>query len=503
MAVLLAVVLPRMLVAQVSVIDWDESIFALVAQQWVEGHVPYATAFDHKPIGLYGVFALFFLVFGDTILAMRLIPIVFVAATALLIARLVEAQFGRDRLSAGAAAAIYGLLTLANGGLATNTELLINFFIVLAIYLMVVQPAGNRLSFGRCLAIGVALGMAFQVNYLAGILIAGVAAFRLCWVAGDRPVSAMLLRYFLEGAAMLLGLLLVSVLLLLPVLLYGDIRDYFGLQLAYLIDYQRDVATAVVIRRVSEALIPYWPFYALALLLAAAAAWPWRPSGHVREIGQSSRDRRILAWIVLGAFALAAAVASGYYFHHFFLLSVPSLVMIAAGFLRSIVASERLRIFAVAWLLLMAASTALHARQEIHLGLRAHAQAARGQPADSVARVGEYLTERLAPGEQIYVFDGQPILYFLTRTVPPTRFAFPMAHQVDHIAQGFGFTPYDKVKEIFAVKPRFVIARPRSANPDRSAMADLLYDTLDRDYQPVAAADERAPTNVFELIRRQ
>ena len=34
-AILLTVVIPRLVMIHVSVIDWDESIYALIAQQWL------------------------------------------------------------------------------------------------------------------------------------------------------------------------------------------------------------------------------------------------------------------------------------------------------------------------------------------------------------------------------------------------------------------------------------------------------------------------------------
>jgi 4-amino-4-deoxy-L-arabinose transferase-like glycosyltransferase len=120
-AILATVLLPRLFLLHVSVIDWDESIFALIAQQWTHGHIPDELVFDHKPIGVYAIFAAFFLALGDTIWAIRVIPIVFVAATAALLARLAFLQFGGDRMLAALAAALYGLLTLTNGGLASNT----------------------------------------------------------------------------------------------------------------------------------------------------------------------------------------------------------------------------------------------------------------------------------------------------------------------------------------------------------------------------------------------
>ena len=198
-AVALAVVLPRLIVLYVSVIDWDESFYALIAQQWLAGHVPYETVFDHKPIGLYAIFASFFLLFGDSVIAIRLIALVFVAATAVLLGRAAEAQFGRSPWLAAWVAALYGIASLANGGLATNTEILVNFFVVLALWLVVASDPQSRLSVPRCVAIGGSLGLAFQVNYLAGILAAGAAGFYLCWIWNSQPLDVLTRRYIRDG----------------------------------------------------------------------------------------------------------------------------------------------------------------------------------------------------------------------------------------------------------------------------------------------------------------
>ncbi|MNC88342.1 hypothetical protein D3C83_41450 [compost metagenome] len=117
----------------VSVVDWDESIYALIAQQWLHGHVPYTTVFDHKPIGLYTIFGAFLAVFGDNVFALRLIALAVVAGTALLLARAAQRQFGHGPWLGAWTAALYGLLSLTNGGLASNTEILVNFFVVLAL----------------------------------------------------------------------------------------------------------------------------------------------------------------------------------------------------------------------------------------------------------------------------------------------------------------------------------------------------------------------------------
>ena len=497
-AILLTVVIPRLMMLHVSVIDWDESIYALIGQQWLAGHVPHETVFDHKPIGLYAIFVAFFAVFGDTIPAIRLIAVAFVAATAWLLARLAQDHFGRDRALGGVIAGLYGLLTLTNGGLATNTEILINFFIVLAIYVIVTRCLDQRTSLPAALAAGASLGMALQVNYLAGVLLLGVAGFYLAWIVPTGLNPTALRRYLLNGVYMLGGIVLIGLVMHLPVLLQGDLSDYFGLKLRYLTGYQGVDARGVAMRRVSEALTPYWAFYALALVLLAFALRRGPAAAVSYNTGQSVADRRIVGWLVICAFSLAAALASRKFYQHFFLFSVPALVMLGAAFLRIACPAGRLRTFCALWLFLIALIAVMNSRDEFSRGLRAHAKVLNGAPADTIAATGEYLASRLRPGETIYVYGGQPILYFMTRTIPLTRFAFPDTHLNSEVAARLGFTPRDAVESVLKGEPRFIIAGPIPDAADRTGVAALLYGRIEQDYVAVSARDERAPRGVYE-----
>ena len=499
-AILLAVVLPRLVMLHVSVIDWDESIYALIGQQWLAGHVPHETVFDHKPIGLYAIFAAFFAVFGDTIQAIRLIPIAFVAGTAWLLARLAQDNFGPDRSLGAVTAALYGLLTLTNGGLATNTEILINFFIVLAVYVIATRRLDERTSLPAALAAGASLGVALQVNYLAAILLLGVAGFYLAWMGPPGPgVSpGTVKRYVVNGAFMLAGLVLAAFVVQLPVLLQGDPSDYFGLKLRYLTGYQGVDAPGVALRRVSEALTAWWAFYALALVLLVYAIRGGTAAARPYDTGHSAADRRITGWLVLCAFSLLAALASRKFYQHFFLFSAPALVMLAAAFLRITCPAGRLRGFGALWLCLIGLAAVMNSRDDFLRGLRAHERVLQGAPADSIAAAGSFLSSRLRPGDTIYVYDGQPILYFMTRTVPPTRFAFPDTHLNSVVAARLGFRPYEMVESVLAGEPRFIIA---GQVPDEAARADvaaLLYGRIEREYVAVDAADARAPRGIYE-----
>src|SRR5437773_10300814 len=69
----------------VSAVDWDEGLYVLIASQWLNGHPPYTTVFEIKPIGISAIFAAALGVLGDSIVSVRLTTVAFVYLTAVLL----------------------------------------------------------------------------------------------------------------------------------------------------------------------------------------------------------------------------------------------------------------------------------------------------------------------------------------------------------------------------------------------------------------------------------
>ena len=65
--------------------DWDEHTFMVVAQDVIRGHLPYVHEFDNKPPGIFFLTAAFMQVFGQGILAMRILGATCVFLTALMV----------------------------------------------------------------------------------------------------------------------------------------------------------------------------------------------------------------------------------------------------------------------------------------------------------------------------------------------------------------------------------------------------------------------------------
>src|SRR5438128_1005469 len=68
-----------------SVENWDESLYLLMARSLLDGHAPYTEVWDHKPPGIVLLFALGELIFGRTVLSIRLLACLAVSASCLLL----------------------------------------------------------------------------------------------------------------------------------------------------------------------------------------------------------------------------------------------------------------------------------------------------------------------------------------------------------------------------------------------------------------------------------
>jgi hypothetical protein len=498
-AVVLTVVVPRLIVLPVSVIDWDESVFALVAQQMLAGHMPYDTVFDHKPIGLYLIFAGFFAVLGDSVAAIRTIPIVFVGATAIVLAWLSRKQFGLDALQAGMVAALYGLLTLPNGGLATNTELLMNLFVAGAVALLVKGGLERRVSLPCALLAGFALGAALQVNYLGGILVAGVAAFYLAWIYdGARPAEVLRL-YFVNGVLIFTGFALCNLILVLPIIVAGDFSEYIGLQRAYLGGYD-PVSWRVQLDRIYRGGIALLPF----LMLGAVFVFEGVRRLLVRRDRAPSgeQERKLRAWTVMWIFALLTAMASGRFYGHFFLFLLPPSLMLTAGLLRLCREQAVLKRGLTAWLSLMAGFTTIQHDGIFMQGARGYVNILRNQPPDVVARASAAMSSQLRAGETIYVYDAQPVHYFQTRTVPPTRFAFPQHHLRQEEVARLGIDRGRHMQEILDARPRFIVVAGDPSDLAYGEASSLLAAALQEDYRPTDIRSTRGSTAVAVFERK-
>lgn len=423
-----------------SEIDWDESSFALVAREILHNRWPYTAVFDHKPVGLYIHFAAAIALFGDDPAAARLLGIAVTAAGAFLVRYLAIYRLGLSRAWGLLLGASYVFATVGFGGQAVYSEHLVNLYALASALLL----SGRGRS--RNLLAGAAAGVAVNVNYLAVPVVAGMLAGhcfgesrakRSGWRDVARTVAA-----FVSGA------LIASVLLLLPIWLFSDLGGYFALQLKFLAGYPTARSYA---GELADFIVEASAFLPLA---AAAAALFHLQLRHV-----DARDRSSCPALFLGmtAGSLIAALASGYVFPHYMLLTVPGSLLLVASLASG--AQRPVQQFSAAIVAATALMIAVPGLVVAALGAR-NLVADRGfgpGSGDVPRQLARIARDRVPPGSTIYAACAPLVLYQLLDARPPTPYPFYPFVMDPHYAAALGLDPDAEIARIFATHPSVVV----------------------------------------------
>ncbi len=472
-----------------SVINPDESLYAVQAQAWLRGGWPYVAVWDMHPVGAPALFVLAFGLFGENLASLRLLGAVAVAGAGFALYRAVLAS-GTGRAIGLAAGLLYVAGSALLDGLATNTEILLAPFLGLAMALGLAAARralvrGWPPALRQVVAAGLLVGLALLVKpvvvpqgCLAFLVLVGPALG--CGALPWRRLPGLALAYALACATPM-------ALVALAYALRGDFTAFLdGNVLAPL----RYVAMGVPFAQALRLCLAAAATLLLPLLLALGTLLPPpRP-----RPAQQLLARTALAWL---AAAGLAVVLPGMYFPHYFLMLLAPLALLAAlgaGRLAR-VARPGLVLASFAGLLAVATlqcwSMVLLPRLEHGIGLR-------GQ--DPPQRVAAALNAALRPGESIFVVNWQPLLYFLTRTQPPTRFVHP-AQLSGRFAAVTGVDPDAELARLLATRPRFIVLDSGRWGQVRPAAQALVTRALEQAYAPHAQmpAEDGSLVELWEL----
>ena len=103
---------------------------------------------------------------------------------------------------------------------------------------------------------------------------------------------------------------------------------------------------------------------------------------------------------------------------------------------------------------------------------------------DVPATVAEYIGERVQPGKYIYVANYQPIIYFITGTRSPTRWALPTNLISPEYRIRLGIQLKEEMASIFGHQPAYVMVQTREGSLINPAYYRLLFtEYLNVDYE--------------------
>jgi hypothetical protein len=492
-ALLLFVILPRAILIPITALGPDEGMYALVARDLLHGVLPYDGVFEHKPAALYYAFGAFQAVFGHTVLAMRLLAACVTLITALLLAGIARWAFQADRHTQATLIAAFGAWALANDGVSSQTELIVNLWMSAALWISFRYELHARVRPVPASVSGLFLAAAFHTNYLAGFAILGFCAVMIVYCTGSNARTAIRML-FGNGVFICIGFVLGAALLLAPIAVFGNIYAYFAAQITFLTNYTYPTVSPLEVVKIAlTAVRVYLPL--IALPLAGLAVSLGALKGRLA--------RHLVAFAGYTAFASGAGLVSGH-FNHRFILLLPGFILLAGSTLSEFLNGERTIASAIltasAFLVLTIGSPAGY----LLVGGKAWAAITRGAPADGLAGFAAAVSTKVAPNESVYVYNAEPVLYMLLGKPAPTRFPFP-GHAITFArAAGLDAGDLEEVRRILKTEPRVIIVAAQSGE-QHDELTRVLEDEIHRSYELVIEDrwNEFGRDRMFRAFRRK
>ncbi|UII74483.1 glycosyltransferase family 39 protein [Flagellimonas sp. HMM57] len=270
-------------------IDRDESTFIIMAQSWVDGHLPYTHLWDLKPPITFLSFAIVIYTFGKSFFAIRLFGTFLVAITALFIYGIASKSMSK-KVSFWCAIFSVFLLSLFGSLQGVMSEHICTMFFVIGVYVLLTKHS-LRWFFIAGFLFGISVMSKLNMAY--PLLILGLY---LSWKAIQEK---RILHEFKQLFVMGLGFVTLVLLTAIPYYLEGETSTWwqsvFEAPLAYSSSKHHSVLKPL-------------PFVLVILMLLFA--------GHAfKIINYKSRHVQIVVVIILGVLLsfIQAGKANGHY----------------------------------------------------------------------------------------------------------------------------------------------------------------------------------------------
>lgn len=461
--------------------DWDEAMYALMARELIDGGLPYVTMFQEKPLGPTVLVAAAFTVLGKSILTLRLLGSLCVAATVLLLREL-AVEGGTSRLAAAVAALIYAVISIELGGMATSTEIMFAPFTAGAV-LVALRSRDSATARGQFRAIvlsGLLIGAGIWFKYIAAfpgcVLFAALAGG---WLLRGR---ISLSRAALLALAYLLSCLLPTLATGAAYALAGHWDAFWYCNIGFMPRYRAlPRAGAEIARTFVDVFLASYPLLALACL----GLLRWRDRPLLLAIA--------LAWLAAEAVAL---IVPWKFWDHYFLLLMPPLCLCAAIGLDAI-ATRLLPRGPRAHLAKLPPALAIL----LAIGIAAwhlpalHQRFARPDPSATIAA---FL--RQDPKASVWVVNHEPVIYFLTGLKLPTVYAFP-PHLIGAYSVLAQTDPATEIRRILAARPRYLVFDPVDRHIILPEYDAIIAAAIAADYDLVLAVRGRVDNILVYRLR--
>jgi len=433
----------------------DETTYVLIARSLMQGHLPYFEAFDHKPIALYYIFALFFQVFGYSYETVRLMPFVAIGLTTWLLYLIVKKHWPIDQRSSALSIILFMATcsSFGNGGHVSNTEILQMPAIAAWWWAALNYPPDSR---RRALLLGTFVGLITQINYLGGFAMALSTAILIAWPLSANRGWSQWKQFLLDASLSLIAFLAVVTVTLLPLILAGALGQYFGLQATLLGGYAGKVNADKLIRA-AISISASSAFFALLIWCNRWRTGQWLPLNGVarRTFFQVGASFAITLVVI--------ALTRRLYPHYFNLLVVPSTLLLLILFAHA--NPRSLRSF-LAPAILMGALLLTRGAWDVYI--KDWHNSFKDQ--NETKQLAEFIQVHTQPGDRVLLLGLNHSLYFMAEVTPATKFFFRDQIFAADFLKRNNSNPENEIMNAMHSEPILVMMCFDNLNNDRRAM---------------------------------
>jgi 4-amino-4-deoxy-L-arabinose transferase-like glycosyltransferase len=396
-----------------SLYNADEGYYATIADDALDGGTFYRTAVDTKPPGIYYIYlAVFKLAGRNNLLAVRVLALFVVAATALVVRR-IGARIGDDWAGAwsGIGYAVFVHAYRPGDTLPANTEIFASLFLALAV--LAFLQGERKPAWGWMFLSGALVGVATLIRQPSAVTLGALLA---CLAYGWLVLRAHSFgRVLAAGSGVLIGFITVIAALAWYFQWQGNLHDAYLWAWAFAIRYVE-----------SETTVPYVVKRLLTVHLTVMLAWGLLWYFGIRQVLHTVRSFRtaepvsadamlLIVWLVLSYLAIFI----GWRFPgHYHLPVLPPLSILAGqAFSRFVVKQRRSPQPRWPWI----RASIICAAALPAAGFLIVAFVTREKELDFLPIV-QQIVHRTRPGDRIFVWGSSPQLYSFSDRRLATRF---------------------------------------------------------------------------------
>lgn len=459
------------------VIHDDEAFYAVVAQRWLQGDLPYVASYDVKAPGVFAVLAAVQALFGAHLLVIKAVEIAFTAWGALALYRLLRPDAGQTcaLISAG----FYPLYSLLMLGVASPSLLIEAAFTLEAFALALkADRAQGRQHLVFMALSGLMMGCAVMTKQTAAFTALGLFG----WLVWRRREPAPLILFCAAGLAPALGFALYF-------LAFRHLHDAFDAVVVNALDRSQTNMSAPsslgALRRVAQ----FPAFFKPILAISAGTLLALLRLPRLKAAVGAALTALLVLWSLSAALSILICRSPEIWYG--FVLIPPFLALAAIVLCHGVAFRATQR---AAWL---GAYLSVAAAQPF---LMPHAVTTPG-PADypgSVQAAQVLRAAGLKPGDNLLAAGRGHYAYLMTGALPKARYFNAM-----HLMCAFPTPDADPLTAAFATHPDFVLASdPRIyISCQLPARAAELRTELAAHY--VAVGHARGDWDSFTIYRRR